>query len=221
MTEASRRDRWRAEVFRSKTITDTTRVLLLALADHMRADGRVSVPRNQLVAMLERDPKRITERIGEAVKAGLLDRVASGAPGRTAEYVALIPTGKGAPVRTPRKGADSRAHWGADGRTPMGANKGADGGVANSKGSRSRTPARSRNDHELAAEVAQAVSRKTGADVSVGSALRWLREIPGVADANNPVGLVISIVTKNRAQYIDATPTPPPWAQVRAQMESA
>ncbi len=206
MTGPSRRDRWRVEVFRSKRITDSTRVLLLAMAEHMRADGYVSVPRAELVRILDRDAKRITERIALAIEAGLLDRVASGSPGRTAEYVALLP--QGAPVRTTKKGADSRAHYGAPVRTVSEPDKGAPGGAANSKGSRSGTPTRSRDDHELAAEIAQAVSRKTGEDVTVGMAMRWLREIPGVADANNPVGFVINAVTRNRARYVDPTPTP-------------
>ncbi len=84
---------------------------------------------------------------------------------------------------------------------------------ANNKGSRSGTPT-SRDDHELAAEIAQAVGRKTGEDVTVGMALRWLREMPGVADARNPVGYVISTVTKDRRRYLESTPTPPPFREV-------
>ncbi len=207
MSAASRRERWRAEVFRSKRITDSTRVLLLAMADHMRADGYVSVPRGELVGILDRDAKRITERITLAIAADLLDRVASGSPGRTAEYVAVLP--QGAPVRTKRKGADTRTQYGAPVRTLSAPDKGAPGGAANSKGSRSETAPRSQDDHELAAEIAQAVSRRTGVDITVGTALRWLREIPGVPDARNPVGYVISVVTKDRRRYVDPTPMPP------------
>lgn len=203
-------------MFRSKAITDSTRVLLLAMADHMRADGRVSVPRGDLAVMIDRDSKRITERIQLAISAGLLDRVSAGSPGRTAEYVALLP--QGADGRTTRKGADSRDHYGADGRTPTRPDKGAPGGAANSRGFRSESALRSRDDHDLAAEIARAVSLRTGTDIRVGTALRWLREIPGVADATNPVGFVITVVLKNRAKYLGSTPTPPPIEQVFAEM---
>ncbi len=212
MSAASRRERWRAAVFRSKRITDSTRVLLLAMAERMRADGRVSVPRGELVRILDRDTRRITERINLAIEAGLLDRVAAGGPGHTAEYVALLPDG--APVRTRKHGADSRSHYGAPVRTTFDGEHGAPVCPANNNGSRSRTTAGSRDDHELAAEIAQAVSRKTGADVTVGMALRWVREIPGVAEARNPVGFVISTVTKDRRRYLDSTPTPPPFREV-------
>ncbi len=216
MAAGTKRDRWRAEVFRSKRITDSTRVLLLAMAERMRADGRVSVPRVDIAGMLDRDTKRVTERIQLAIEAGLLDRVSAGSPGRTAEYVALLP--QGAPVRTKRKGADSRDHYGAPGRTSTEADKGAPGGVANSKDSRSESAPRSRDDHELAAEIARAVSRRTDTDVRVGTALRWLREIPGVADASNPVGFVIHIVMNDKRRYLESTPTPPPFDQVFAEM---
>lgn len=212
MSAASRRERWRAEVFRSKRITDSTRVLLLAMAERMRADGRVSVPRGELVRIIDRDTRRITERINLAIEAGLLDRVAAGGPGHTAEYVALLP--QGAPVRTTWHGADTRSHSGAPVRTNFGGEHGAPVCPANNKGSRSGTPTGSRDDHELAAEIAQAVSRKTGADVNVGMALRWLREMPGVADARNPVGFVISTITKDRRRYLESTPTPPPFREV-------
>jgi hypothetical protein len=84
------RARWRAEVLRSTAITDATRVLLLVLADRMRANGTVSVPRAELAKILGRSPQRITDRILAAKKAGLLDTVGGGYRGRTAVYVARL-----------------------------------------------------------------------------------------------------------------------------------
>ncbi len=109
MSRTDLRERWRVEVWRSPAVTDSVRVLLVLLAEHMCADGYVSVPRKALAERLGRTPRRITERLELAVSAGLLTRVESGKPGRTATYRALMPE-----VRT---GAPSK---GADGRTSVG-----------------------------------------------------------------------------------------------------
>lgn len=134
MTRRDLRARWLAEVWKSPRITDSVRVLLLRLAEDMRSNGRVSVPRSTLMEDLGRDRARVAERIKRAMEAGFLDRVAAGKPGQTAEYIATIPD-KGAPVRTIDKGADSRTHRGAPVRTPMSWQKGAPGGDPSSKGS--------------------------------------------------------------------------------------
>jgi hypothetical protein len=103
MSRRGFRDRWRAEVIRSTTIPDSTKVLLIVLADTMTDAGMVSVPRTALAKALNRSPKRVTERIKLAHEAGYLDTVRSGKPGRTAEYQAVLPgESHGAPVRTNR-----------------------------------------------------------------------------------------------------------------------
>ncbi len=103
------RDRWRATVLRSPHITDSVRVVLLILADHMTEKGYVSIPRTAIADAIGRTPRRVTERLEKARDAGLLDVVRSGRPGRTAEYVAVIPSPLGADGRTTH-GADCSTH---------------------------------------------------------------------------------------------------------------
>jgi hypothetical protein len=122
---------WRAEVFRSPVITDSVRVLLLAMAEQMGEDGRVSVPRSALAVLLGRQPRRVTERIGLAIDAGFLDRVTTGKPGVTAVYRATLPDG--AAGRTSR-GADCSHHSSASKGAPRRTSRGADGGPANQSG---------------------------------------------------------------------------------------
>jgi hypothetical protein len=102
----------------------------LVLADRMTDMGYVSMPRSELASVLNRTPRRITDRIQSAKDKGFLDVVRTGAPGRTAEYFGVIPVG--ADARTKRDGAVSSTHSGADGstkqpwakRTPHGADVG-------------------------------------------------------------------------------------------------
>src|SRR5690554_5689529 len=93
MSQESLRTRWRREVFRTKLVPDSVRVVLLALAEHMRENGYVSVARRTIAAEIGRDPRRINERIQAAVDARLLDRVRRGRPGVTAVYRAVLPWG--------------------------------------------------------------------------------------------------------------------------------
>ena len=89
------RDRWRPIVLRTDAIHDACRVLLLVLHDRMTPAGYVSVPRPELADILDVHEQRITERVAEAVAAGLLQKVGGGYRGVTAQYVAVIPTRKG------------------------------------------------------------------------------------------------------------------------------
>jgi hypothetical protein len=82
---------WRREVYRSTTLSDRTKVLLLFLADNMREDRKVSVPREKVAAALGRSERRITERITEAHDAGWLWTVVRGQKGITAVYQGLFP----------------------------------------------------------------------------------------------------------------------------------
>lgn len=82
---------WRRTVFRSAAISDAVKVYLLKLADHMKADRTVSVPRSQLARELNRHEQRIAERTRAAIDAGLLDTVSPGYKGHTAVYQGLFP----------------------------------------------------------------------------------------------------------------------------------
>jgi hypothetical protein len=84
------RERWREQVISSSRIHDATRVLLLVLADDMREDGYVTVPREVLARRLDRTERKVSARLAEAVDARLLDRVVRGQKGRTAVYRALL-----------------------------------------------------------------------------------------------------------------------------------
>ncbi|HXH79115.1 helix-turn-helix domain-containing protein [Nocardioides sp.] len=91
MTRRRTPDDWRREVYRSTTLSDRTKVLLLFLADHMREDRKVSVPRDRIAKALGRSERRITERITEAHDAGWLSTVVRGQKGLTAVYQGLFP----------------------------------------------------------------------------------------------------------------------------------
>jgi hypothetical protein len=90
---AGLRDRWRDDhVIPNREIGDACKVLLLVLASRMTDRGSVSVPREQLAKELDVHPQRITDRISEAKRTGLLQQAGGGHRGRTAQYVAVIPS---------------------------------------------------------------------------------------------------------------------------------
>ncbi|MCU1691153.1 MAG: hypothetical protein JWM64_244 [Frankiales bacterium] len=121
-------------MLRSAAISDSVRVLLLALCDDMTEAGQVSVPRSRLATRLGRSERRVSERLEQAVEARLLDRVQTGTPGRTAVYAALLATeqrrvrprttsrreGGGRPPLEPipLRGRTAAPIEGADGRPP-------------------------------------------------------------------------------------------------------
>ena len=97
------RDKWLGCVLAAQ-IDGETRALLLLLYHYMTDHGYVSVPRAVLADLFQVDERRISERIGRAVKAGLLvKRPASGYHGKAAEYAA-VPKGtvRGLPFK-PRR----------------------------------------------------------------------------------------------------------------------
>lgn len=104
-------------MFRTPRVGGSTKVLLLLLADHMPESTRVSVPRTKLAEQLGCHPSRITEHLQMAVDAGLLGRVRAGAPGVTAEYVAMLPGQATARVRPASSKPLARLTDGADDRT--------------------------------------------------------------------------------------------------------
>lgn len=116
---------WRRVVLRCGGITDSTRVLMLVMAEHMRLDLTVSIPRRDLARWLNRSEKRIQERIKNAHDAGLLDTVSQGHRGHTAVYTAMFPNVD--------SGTDSRALSAAGIRPPMRPVSGTPGGPTISK----------------------------------------------------------------------------------------
>lgn len=124
------RTRWRAHILRTSGITDSVRVLMLLLADHMSEDGRVSVPRSHLAQQLGRSERRINERMSAAVEAGKLGRVERGRVGRTATYIALLPGAEGADGRPLARGRIAAPSGGRTGAPYPHAQKGAPGGPA-------------------------------------------------------------------------------------------
>lgn len=91
MSEQTYRERWRREVFRTALITDSVRVALLALADGMDADGKVSMKREDLAEMIGRHSRKVDERYKAAMSAGYLLRVSRGQKHRPAVYQATLP----------------------------------------------------------------------------------------------------------------------------------
>ena len=91
---------WRKTVFATSLVTDPVKVLLLLLAEYMRSDRTVSVPRKELAARLGRHDQRVAERMQSAREAGLLDLVSPGYKGDTAVYQGLFPDTASAAKRT-------------------------------------------------------------------------------------------------------------------------
>lgn len=141
------RDLWRSEVIRSAAITDGTKLLLVVMADDMREDGYVSVPREALAKRLGRNDRKVSARLEAAVTARLLDRVARGNKGRTAVYRALLPGVQRLPVSSslsPSKGAGSKHPLTVENRHPLEGNSGTPGGPTSSKASGTEVPPSSR-----------------------------------------------------------------------------
>lgn len=86
---------WWNEVIKRPDISNATKLLMTIMADETRGN-HVCVPRSVLAERLNVHPSRITQRIREAVDAGVLDVVVTGRPGVTAVYAPVL----GAPVRT-------------------------------------------------------------------------------------------------------------------------
>lgn len=99
--------RWRTEVFRSTAVTDSTKVLLLRLADVMDAKGYFTVPRLEMAEWINRSERRVQERLENAVQGRLIDRVETGHRGRTATYRALWPNRDSGTVHSPLSAPDS------------------------------------------------------------------------------------------------------------------
>lgn len=89
MSRRTVRDRWYAEIVRTRLVTGPCRELLsLVAVMHMDDRGYVKVPRDQIADELGITPHRVTVLIGQATKAGLLVKVAGGYNGQTSKYAA-------------------------------------------------------------------------------------------------------------------------------------
>jgi hypothetical protein len=111
---------WKREVYRSRKIGDPVRVLLLCMADHMRADRTISVPRATLAKAIGKSERRVSERVSAAHKAGLLSTVSAGYRGHTAVYQGLFPDHKSGTSTSPLSGAETRPLSTLESGTPGG-----------------------------------------------------------------------------------------------------
>lgn len=94
MNRRTVRDRWYAEIIRTRLVTGPCRELLALIAVmHMDDRGHVKVPRDQLADELAISAHRVTVLIGQATKAGLLVKVAGGYNGQTSRYAAQVVEG--------------------------------------------------------------------------------------------------------------------------------
>ncbi|HXH78178.1 helix-turn-helix domain-containing protein [Nocardioides sp.] len=86
-------DQWRRDVFASRDarMTSAVKVLLIYMADHMKTDGQVSIPRDAIAKDLGIHKARVAERLAKAIDADYLTRVQAGYPGCTAIYRRLWP----------------------------------------------------------------------------------------------------------------------------------
>ncbi|TMR11052.1 hypothetical protein ETD86_37030 [Nonomuraea turkmeniaca] len=118
LSDGTYRARWLREVLRTAQITESVKVMLLALGiEEMDPSGLVSVPREELAVRIGRGRARVSERITAAVDQGFLVRVSAGKKGNTAVYAAAVKgsacadpsdTGKGPAIRTESE------HFGSD-----------------------------------------------------------------------------------------------------------
>jgi hypothetical protein len=101
-------EEWRRAVYMSPRVNDATRVLLLYLADHMRADRTVSVPQATIAKGIGKSPRRVAERVKQGLESGLLDRKAPGYRGHTAIYQGLFPNAESMSPTSTLSSAETR-----------------------------------------------------------------------------------------------------------------
>lgn len=107
---AGLRDRWVGSVIQSD-VGPACKLLLLVLAHYMTDHGKVSgLSRRDLATILAVSEPRVAARIGEASRAGLLDKVGhtGGPAGRSAQYVAVLPSRIAERYPTDRSGTEKR-----------------------------------------------------------------------------------------------------------------
>lgn len=110
MSRRTVREAWYAAVIKTTLVNGACRELLSLMAvRHMTDRGYAKVPRKTLADELGIAEHRVTVRIGEAVKAGLLVRVAGGINGQTVTYAAQLPPSEGVAERHPQPGVEGVA----------------------------------------------------------------------------------------------------------------
>lgn len=82
---------WRRAVYRSRTLSDHAKVVLLLLGDRMRADLKVSVPRATIAREVGKSERGVTRSIAEAHELQFLDTIVRGRKHVTAVYSATFP----------------------------------------------------------------------------------------------------------------------------------
>lgn len=93
-------EEWRRVVFRSHRLKGNVQVLLLLMAEYMRSDRHVSVPRSELAARLGIHEQRVADRIKVARDRGFLGIVSRGYREHTAEYQGTFPNPEAESVRS-------------------------------------------------------------------------------------------------------------------------
>jgi hypothetical protein len=84
------RAHWLRTVMKTPQVNDSLRVMLMTLALYMDANGRVSVPREDLVALLNRSDRKMADKFKAALESGFLVQTARGQKHQTAVYMAAI-----------------------------------------------------------------------------------------------------------------------------------
>ena len=85
---------WVRFIYGTARITDSTRVLMLALSEAMDEGGRVEAARDDVANLLSRAPRRISSRYTDAISAGVLEQVSRGNRKAGSVFQALIPNGE-------------------------------------------------------------------------------------------------------------------------------
>ena len=88
------RGNWVRFIYGTARITDSTRVLMLALAEAMDENGRVEVTRDEVANLLSRAPRRVSGRYTNAIDAGVLKQISRGNRKTKSVFQALIPNGE-------------------------------------------------------------------------------------------------------------------------------
>lgn len=101
-------EEWRRAVYGASKVNDATKLMLLFLADHMRADRKVSVPQTAIAEALGKSESRVKERVRWARKAGWLSRVSGGYRGHTAVYQGTFPSSESGSSTSTQMGAELR-----------------------------------------------------------------------------------------------------------------
>lgn len=171
------RDRWYAEVIRTKAVSGSVRELLAHIAvKHMTELGHVKVPRRELATALGITEHRVTVRMGEAVKAGLLDRLAGGVNAQTMQYGASFPNGQGVGSRHPRPEVQVSGF-----RHPQNDTQESPPGCRNTAPIRARVP--KNNREQVPAPVGSRVEREHDGTAQASTYRGWL---PTPVDAACP-----------------------------------